>query len=1132
VQTRFLLGPAGSGKTFRCLAEIRAELLAAPRGAPLILLAPKQATFQLERQLLADENLSGYTRLQIFSFERLADFVLEKLNVPPPPLLSEEGRVMVLRALLARRRGELKIFHASARLSGFVQSLSLVLRELQRHQLLPEKIFDLAQKNNFTPPLKNKLHDLALLLGAYLDWLRENKLQDANCLLDLAADALQKIRESKVENREKEQKLQIHIAGLWLDGFAEMTPQELGFIAALAPACEKLTLAFCLDHEQSAREKNSWLSIWSTVGQTFQNCRERLEALPQSEINLEMLPRNPLQNRFGQNPALQHLEKNWTQPKPFGDSQISKSLRAASCPNPQAEAIFAAREILQFVRAGGRFREVAILLRQLDGYHEVLRRTFSRYEIPFFLDRRESVAHHPLAELTRSALRLLAFDWAHDAWFGALKSGLISDDDAAIDQLENEALAHGWKNKVWLCPLKIDGEEIAWAERLRKKFVAPFLELERNLSSGFELKPTGAQLATALREFWRELNVEEKLQTWSEEINPQSPRVHASVWQQMNSWLDNLSLAFAAETLPLREWLPILDAGLSGLSVGIIPPALDQVLIGTVDRSRNPDLKLALVLGLNETVFPTAPAAGSLLTDADRDELTGEKISLGPRARELLSRERFYGYIACTRARERLVLTCAERDANGRALNCSPFFSQIEKLFPELQVENFSPARDWSAAEHACELLAPLIKVQSSKSKVQSLRELAELPVFESLREELKIFSLASADEKLSPALAEKLFGPALKTSVSRLEQFAACPFKFFVHSGLAAEERQLFELDAREKGSFQHAVLARFHEDLCAEKKRWRDVTPAQARERIGKIAAQLAVDFREGLLQADAPARFTARSLGEALQDFVATIVEWMAHYEFDPQAVELAFGTHENALPAWELDLGEGHRLLFRGVIDRVDLCRTGDGSEALGVVIDYKSGARKLDPILLAHGVQLQLPAYLSVLRQMKNLENIFGIKRLIPAGVFYVNLRGQFSGGKTRDEVLSGVEAARQSAYQHLGRFDLAALAQLDNRKPKEGTQFKFKFTNDGAPYKKGSDGLTSAGFQQLLDGVEKNLVRMGREIFSGEIQIDPYQKGADRACAQCQYQAICRIDPWIHSWRVLRETVVKVQPSA
>ena len=57
----------------------------------------------------------------------------------------------------------------------------------------------------------------------------------------------------------------------------------------------------------------------------------------------------------------------------------------------------------------------------------------------------------------------------------------------------------------------------------------------------------------------------------------------------------------------MRDWLPVIEAGLANLTVGVIPPALDQVLIGAIDRARNPDLRLAFVLGLNEGVFPATP---------------------------------------------------------------------------------------------------------------------------------------------------------------------------------------------------------------------------------------------------------------------------------------------------------------------------------------------------------------------------------------------------------------------------------------------------------------------------------------------------------------------------------------------
>src|SRR5690242_14894721 len=172
VQIQFLLGPAGSGKTFRCLSEIRDALKASPEGPPLILLAPKQATFQLERQLLADDSLCGYTRLHILSFERLARFVFDEFHKPLPKMLDEEGRLMVLRALLAKKRDDLKLFRASARLTGFAQQLSKVLHEFQSNQLTPADLRKLAAEAQADGGLALKLQDLALLLESYLEWLK------------------------------------------------------------------------------------------------------------------------------------------------------------------------------------------------------------------------------------------------------------------------------------------------------------------------------------------------------------------------------------------------------------------------------------------------------------------------------------------------------------------------------------------------------------------------------------------------------------------------------------------------------------------------------------------------------------------------------------------------------------------------------------------------------------------------------------------------------------------------------------------------------------------------------------------------------------------------------------------------
>jgi ATP-dependent helicase/nuclease subunit B len=402
--------------------------------------------------------------------------------------------------------------------------------------------------------------------------------------------------------------------------------------------------------------------------------------------------------------------------------------------------------------------------------------------------------------------------------------------------------------------------------------------------------------------------------------------------------------------------------------------------------------------------------------------------------------------------------------------------------------------------------------------------QLLRLPALNALAESLRQLRNPDPAGRLSPALAEKLFGPVLRTSVSRLEQFAACPFRFFVHSGLRAEERKLFELDPREQGSFQHEALKVFHEQLRAEGKQWRDITPQEARERVGRIAESLMANYRDGLLRDREQSRFTAQMLTESLQDFIEVLVGWMREqYDFEPAAVELEFGGSSVAFPGWEIDLGAGHKLVLQGRIDRVDLWREPGTDTALCMVMDYKSGHKQLDPLLMQHGVQLQLLGYLSVLRHCLNPRPLFDVARLIPVGAFYVSLRGKYERGRRRTEVLTDADARRKLAYRHVGRFDASALRRLD-RRPNEarGDQFNYRLNDNGALRAKSAEALDRAAFEKLLENIESQLEEMGARIFAGDAAVDPYRKGGTTPCEQCDYRAICRIDPWTHRYRVLR----------
>lgn len=1135
MDVNFILGPAGSGKTFGCLAEIREVLKVAPDGPPLLLISPKQTTYQLERQLMSGGAVTGYTRLQIVSFERLGRFLFEQLGKPTPALLGEEGRLMVLRSLLARKRDELKLFRASARLTGFAQHLSEVLRELQRHRLTPEALLSLSQFVNLPEGLSLKLQDLAALAKAYAGWLSDHDLQDADIWLDKTAEAM---------NRAPEE---FRFGGIWVDGFTDFSPQELELLRVLLPHSDAASVTFCLDREPDRANQRS--SNWSVAQAAYRACREVISGIPGATLKVRLVPRMPARSRFLGNPVFFHLERHWSDPVAFTEgpedprlpetktgsaaAAVAKAIRLASCQSPEMEAVLAAREILRFVRAGGRFREVTVLSRDLGAYHDLIEKVFARYEIPIFLDQRKSVSHHPLAELTRNSLRTVALHWKLDDWFAALKTGLVTAAEADIDKLENQALARGWRGSVWqeAGRLVVEGEPEGWFEEVRGKIVPPFLKLAQSLGADRQ-RPSGTRLVLALRTLWAELEVEKTLTAWSQE---QAGQIHRTVFEQMNSWLDNVELAFKEETMSLREWLPILDAGLASLTVGVIPPALDQVMVGAIDRSRNPDIKLAIVLGMNEGVFPAPPKRSVLLTESDRAELANRGLRVGGSLRHQIGLEQYLGYLVCTRARQRLVLTYCLADEAGKPLNPSPFLATLKKLFPTLEARPFVRVLDWWKSEHISELSSPLLRFQRKGGEdlptapanlvrlaEPGLKSLSALPSLKSLKTRLRLLGTGFGQESLSPTLARRLYGQNLRTSVSRMEQFAACPFRFFVHSGMRAEERKLFELEAREKGNFQHDVLAAFHDELKREGKRWRDLTPAEARSRIGTIAARMAVTFQEGLLHSSERNRFTAGVLTESLQNFVETLVGWMrGQYRFDPVEVELPFGEEKEGGPPWKLDLGEGHQLWLRGRIDRVDVLRS--GQNGICVVVDYKSSQKKLEAVLMENGLQLQLAAYLNVLRHWPDPKARFGVDRLIPGGVFYVNLKGKFKGAQHRNAVLSAIEETRRLAYQHVGRFDAAILDELDSRPGQErGDQFNYRRKKDGGLSANSREAMATSEFIALLEQVEDSLRDMGRKVYAGVTTVDPYRKGSATACEFCEYQSICRIDFWSHSFRILR----------
>jgi ATP-dependent helicase/nuclease subunit B len=1109
---RFILGRAGSGKTTACLQTIADISKKEPLGPPLIFLVPEQATFQMEREL-AHLCGGGTFRAQVLSFGRLAVRLLQAAG-GYPPFLSELGRQMVLRKLLQEQAGTMAMFGRAARQPRFCLQLSAQIRELNNYEVAPETLVGMARATDCPDGLRGKLQDLAELFGAYRAYT-QGRFTDPEQTLELLAAVLR--------NRALPEGTRV-----WIDGFAGFTKQEFTVLSALLTAAAQVDIALCLDPSQSEYEpaeddlfhptQDTYLRLRRLAGEAG------ITALP--PLNL---PLGNQKTRYHACPPLEHLEAQFGRVPAEPYTEKAPALTFVTAAGSRAEVEAVARDILRLVREHGwRYREFGIILRDFSRYHDLLSAVFQEYGIPCFMDERRSASHHPLVEFIRSALEAALTNLSAEPVFQLLKTDLIPISRTNADRLENYVRAHGIRGPRWLdgkpwtyrlC-LALDNEEQDERRALDAETIAVnqakeiFSEIFRPF---FQAVAGGNREASVYcRAIWalmESVNASVVLQNWAQErtAGGQQERAseHRQVWQGVVELLDQTAEILADQTLNLQEFSQILFTGLESLTLGLVPAEPDQVLVGSVERSRQPKLRAAYILGLSEGDFPARLREEGLFGDEERDSLAEAGIELAVTCRQRLFHEQYLSYIALTRSCDYLWASCPLADEEGKAKRPSALFNRLREIFPHNEtvfVANTPQNEDILQLSGNPQNIAAALLLQAGKvlrgggmtpfwsavyNEALQQREIAEL--MPSLWRALSETNVISA---LSQPTVETLFGTPLRSSVSRLELYARCPFAHFVRYGLRLEERAEYRLDAPDMGTFYHAALREFVERLQKEGISWRDLGIQDAQERMNTVVDDLVPRLRGEILLSNARMRYLAQQLKETLARVATDLTLHAQNSRFLPAAVELSFGR--GSYPAWHVAAGE-QELYLHGQIDRVDVAEI--SGKAYLRVIDYKSNPMDLSLGDVWHGLSLQLLSYLAVvLIHAKHLTEL----PVEPAGVFYYGIQQPFErvGNPPADTVrktpkLDGLLLADATVLEMLGGPDLVRRASLKK---------------DGS-FTKNSRVADQQQFQWLLDWMGEKIAELATEILDGKVEAYPYRKvSGQRACAYCAFMPLCRFD--------------------
>ncbi len=808
---QFILGRGGTGKSRWCIDAV-CEALADSDTEPLILLVPEQATYQVEQSILSMPNIAGFSRLHILSFNRLS-FWLQSHHCSAADI-SRTGKQMILHKLLLELSGKLTLYKSSIQRMGLAEKLSGLLDELQHSNCSSQQVALMVETLTHKPGqalAAVKWSDIATLFAAYEAVFADGGFLNPDTELDTAKD------HAATATLLKD-------ARLWVDGFSGFSIQERNLLAELLKVSRDASIALCLDPaaidlDNTDEEALDPCSLFASTEQTYCELLRIVRGfkLPLAE---PVILDKPL--RFADAPALATLEANLASDKPGNPVAADGAIQIAACGNMRAETQWVAAQIRTLARDGGcRYRDIAVVVPDMDGYQHYIESSFSQYDLPYFLDRPRRMKTHPLTELIGSALHAVGSGFTLSDVLSYLKSPLTTTPIEQIDALENYCRAYDIQRTEWLQKQAWDfapeTEKIAYDEAaldtLRRNAIAPLKTLQKAIAIDETISAN--QFVKAIWELLNTLGVQDRLAEWAAGDTMDQRFGHRQVFAKTVELMDEVCQVFDSVELSHAAWESIFTDALSSMTVKLIPPTLDQVLVGSIERSRHPDIKAIFLIGAAQKQFPVPVMGEMLLTEQDYQSAAANLELANPYDQTLTHRP-YLAYIALTRASKQVSLSYPLADEKGAAIvpwsgieSLTVSFTDVAVQFPSATVTEPKAVqtsgqltqwlcgqlgKDKQPPESDRQQIAAGVLERMHKSDDESLKQTAA-----HVQKSLDYDNAAAMDGEL----AGQLFKFPMTTSASRLGTFAKCPYQYFAKYTLGLEQRQTVRFEPMDIGTF-----------------------------------------------------------------------------------------------------------------------------------------------------------------------------------------------------------------------------------------------------------------------------------------------------------------------------------------
>lgn len=1074
-----------------------------------VAVVPEQYSMETQKEIMTQHKRHGSFNIEVTSFVRMAYTIFEEQGFNDFQVMDDLGKTLVMRKILEDCKEELVLYGSKTSMPGFTEKMKTVISELKQYGITEETLTEMDGVADERPILKQKIKDISTISNAFNDYIKE-KMITTEDVLNILCDNIP--QSDWVKN-----------TSFYFDGYTGFTPAQYNVLELLISYGKDVTVAITLPEEEMDNLIINGYEVFDLSKETILKLRNLAENNDISEKPVIIAGEGEKPWRIRNNEALCHIESNI-----FRNKHIEKyagnneAVEIRSTANPHREAEYVAKRIAQLVmNEGYRYNEIAVITADMNSYYRFLEEEFASCHVPAFIDHKRDILSNPYVDGIIATLEMIEKDFSYDSVFRFVKLGMIELENSAKDIFENYVIRTGRRGYKSYCQKweklfrNMPEEQLEVVNKTREQLVSFISPLRDALKSK---EKTIESYTKAVYQFLVDLEVQKKLEDYAryfESLNLESKaKEYGQAYGSIINLLDQLVTLMGDEQISLKEYKQIVQAGFESIKIGVIPPGLDMVMVGDLERTRLKDTKkIIFFMGVNDGVIPQIGGGNGVITDLDREFLDKHNFVLAPTAKENVFKQRLYLYSLMAKPTEKIIFTFSNTANDGSILRKSYLIGEIENMFDNLSIVDEERAevfaKDITNKTQAAKYISKHFDQYRNGEENELFNQLNSMLLNDDEYRKITDLILKGAYyEAKTPVLdkanAIKLYGHNENLKMTALEKYANCPYSHFLERGLKLKERPEHKIEDFDIGNLFHNAIDSFFRDVQQKKLDWTSISSETSHEILENCIKKVMEEYENDALESNARNLFLKKQVKETAEKTVDVLIKHIRMGKFVPAEYELVLNC---------------------GRVDRVDVAKQDD--KVYVKVIDYKSGSKEFNLTNAYLGIDLQLMMYLK--ESVEYEQKKYPDKKVLPAGAFYFHIKNPYVNKPNLNELVEKyrsqndkveisdeqikeivLKQLKDSQYKMSGLMDkdveVMALMDKDIRDKDMPSDILPVSKRDNGSFYKNNSQIDGQVYEKFLDHVAGVADNMRQEVMDGNIEIKPIN------CKWCSYHGVCGFD--------------------